>query len=126
MNKGVYTDFTKKELILRDHLAIDRTMLATENTFLSYIRTSLTMLVLGVTLIHFSSILFVQILGVAIILGSFLLYSFGYKKVSKIKKSINAIRIKNARNKYTDSTLGYVVSPLNPHIFEDSVAENEA
>lgn len=42
-----------KELILRDYLAVDRTLLANESALLSYTRTSLTMLVAGVTLTHF-------------------------------------------------------------------------
>jgi putative membrane protein len=38
-----------EELILRDHLAIDRTRLANERTLLAYLRTSLMMLVAGAT-----------------------------------------------------------------------------
>lgn len=37
------------ELILRDHLAIDRTKLANERTLLAYIRTALMLMVAGVT-----------------------------------------------------------------------------
>ena len=39
-----------KELILTDHLAIDRTHLANERTFLSYMRTALTCLIAGISL----------------------------------------------------------------------------
>lgn len=39
-----------QELILRDHLAIDRTHLANERTFLAYARSALACLVGGVTL----------------------------------------------------------------------------
>jgi putative membrane protein len=38
-----------EELILRDHLAIDRTRLANERTLLAYTRTSLMLLVAGAT-----------------------------------------------------------------------------
>jgi putative membrane protein len=38
-----------EELILRDHLAIDRTRLANERTLLAYLRTSLMLLVAGAT-----------------------------------------------------------------------------
>jgi putative membrane protein len=38
-----------EELILRDHLAIDRTRLANERTLLAYMRTSLMLLVAGAT-----------------------------------------------------------------------------
>jgi putative membrane protein len=40
---------TPEELILRDHLALDRTRLANERTLLAYLRTSLMLLVAGAT-----------------------------------------------------------------------------
>jgi putative membrane protein len=41
------------ELILRDHLAIDRTRLANERTLLAYIRTAFMLLVAGATAVKF-------------------------------------------------------------------------
>ncbi len=38
-----------EQLILRDHLALDRTRLANERTLLAYLRTSLMLLVAGAT-----------------------------------------------------------------------------
>lgn len=43
----------KGQLILRDHLAADRTILANERTFLAYIRTALTLFVAGLSFVHF-------------------------------------------------------------------------
>lgn len=43
----------KSELILRDHLAADRTILANERTFLAYIRTALTLFIAGLSFVHF-------------------------------------------------------------------------
>ena len=40
---------TREELILRDHLALDRTRLANERTLLAYLRTALMLMVAGVT-----------------------------------------------------------------------------
>lgn len=40
-----------KQLILRDHLAIDRTRLANERTLLAWWRTGLTLVIAGVTLV---------------------------------------------------------------------------
>ena len=40
------------QLILRDHLAADRTILANERTFLAYIRTALTLFVAGLSFVH--------------------------------------------------------------------------
>ena len=42
-----------EELILRDHLALDRTRLANERTLLAYLRTSLMLLVAGATAVKF-------------------------------------------------------------------------
>jgi putative membrane protein len=41
--------FTAEELILRDHLALDRTRLANERTLLAYLRTALMLVVAGAT-----------------------------------------------------------------------------
>ncbi len=48
-----YDAWRQEELILRDFLAIDRTVLANERTFLAYVRTSLAFLVVGGTLFQF-------------------------------------------------------------------------
>jgi putative membrane protein len=42
-----------EDLILRDHLALDRTRLANERTLLAYLRTSLMLLVAGATAVRF-------------------------------------------------------------------------
>lgn len=53
MSEGPYRRFDPQRLILRDHLAIDRTILANERTLLAYVRTALGFLVLGLTFLHF-------------------------------------------------------------------------
>jgi len=40
-------------MILRDHLALDRTTLANERTVLAYIRTAIALFVTGMSLVHF-------------------------------------------------------------------------
>jgi putative membrane protein len=42
-----------EELILRDHLALDRTRLANERTLLAYMRTALMLVVAGATAVKF-------------------------------------------------------------------------
>jgi putative membrane protein len=46
-------DRSSEELILRDHLALDRTRLANERTLLSYMRTALMLVVAGATAVKF-------------------------------------------------------------------------
>jgi putative membrane protein len=92
MSKAHYEKFSKSDLILRDHLAIDRTRLANENTFLAYTRTALTILISGVSLIKFFDGFIIQLLGwILIAVGIFtvILGGFRYKK---LRKSIAKIR----------------------------------
>lgn len=42
LRKVGYEKLDRKSLILRDHLAVDRTILANERTVLAYVRTILT------------------------------------------------------------------------------------
>jgi putative membrane protein len=48
---------------LRDALALDRTRLANERTFLSYIRTSLAFFAAGAALLHFFPLTSTQVMG---------------------------------------------------------------
>ncbi len=72
MSQKPYSRIKKeeKELILRDYLAVDRTLLSNETAFLSYIRTSLTMLVAGVTLMHLFDTPSMNLFGWSLIVGS--------------------------------------------------------
>ena len=47
------SESAQRSLILRDHLAIDRTTMANERTFLSYVRTSVALLLTGLSALHF-------------------------------------------------------------------------
>ncbi|MGL4911655.1 MAG: DUF202 domain-containing protein [Romboutsia sp.] len=50
--KTVYETYSQysENMILRDHLAVDRTLLANERTYLSYLRTVVSFIVAGLTL----------------------------------------------------------------------------
>lgn len=52
MNSSLFTHFrSNDEMILRDHLALERTALANERTLLSYVRTMIGIIAVGGTLI---------------------------------------------------------------------------
>ncbi len=51
MNYKAYIENSPEDMILRDHLAFDRTILANERTGLAYIRTILVALATGLTII---------------------------------------------------------------------------
>jgi len=75
------------QLILRDHLAIDRTVLANERTFLAYIRTALTLFVVGASLIKFFDSLPATVVGWVFIPIGLAVFAFGisrYRHVSAL------------------------------------------
>jgi putative membrane protein len=49
-----YEGFQETDLIVRDHLALDRTQLANERTLLAYLRSGVALLLAGATLFHFA------------------------------------------------------------------------
>lgn len=53
MNKHPYSSVGSEQMILRDHLAVERTDLANERTLLAYVRTAIALLAAGASLIHF-------------------------------------------------------------------------
>jgi putative membrane protein len=63
MKSELYARFKTDELILRDYLAADRTVLANERTLLSYVRTAMAFAASGAALIQFFDSVFVQVVG---------------------------------------------------------------
>lgn len=65
MSEDQYTPYIedREEMILRDYLAVDRTILANEASFMSYIRTSLTLIAVGASMIKFFDNPFLVVLG---------------------------------------------------------------
>lgn len=94
MKKGFYENFTKKELILRDHLAIDRTILSNESTFLAYIRTSLAVTAAGATLIHFFREAYIDLFGGFLAVSGIFIFFRGYRRFRKMDTDIKRIKRK--------------------------------
>lgn len=86
----VYKEFFAKQLILRDYLAIERTILTNEATFLAYIRTSLTIIVVGVTVFKLSlgNATF-QNLGVVLTVVGILIMIIGSTRTIQMRNKIN-------------------------------------
>ncbi|HMV08436.1 MAG TPA: DUF202 domain-containing protein [Cyclobacteriaceae bacterium] len=76
------------DLILREHLAIERTRLANETTLLAYIRTGLYFLVAGSTLGQIVETTFWSIAGTPLIVVGILIMVAGVIRFLRIKKSI--------------------------------------
>jgi len=86
-----YEEFSEKELILRDHLAVDRTRLANERSFLAYIRTTFTMIITGLSLIKFFDSFTAIILGWIFIITGVLLGILGAIRYLRFRKNINKV-----------------------------------
>ena len=93
------------QLILRDHLAADRTILANERTFLAYIRTALTLFVAGLTFVHFKDIFssqvvnsyLVEVIGIVFIflgIATFFVGLVRYKRMQALIRKIKQEEVK--------------------------------
>jgi len=83
-----YNDLKCEKLILRDHLAIGRTILANERTLLAYIRTALALLVVAFTLIKFFHTEFYEFVGWALVPTGIGTLAFGIWRYRHINRLI--------------------------------------
>jgi putative membrane protein len=86
-----YEKFNEKDLILRDHLAIDRTRLANERSFLAYVRTALTLLITGLSLIKFFDTFTAQIVGWIFIVFGIITVILGIVRYLMFRKNIDKV-----------------------------------
>ncbi len=71
---------------LSDNLAIDRTILANERTYLAYIRTFISFLAAGIGIVKYlRGETFIKLLGVFLIILSFIVIFIGTKRYKNIK-----------------------------------------
>ena len=92
MAKSPYSKFDNCELILRDELAIDRTILANERTLLAYLRSGVSLVIAGVSMMHFSQTSWFQAVGVSCIPVGVITGIFGMARYRIINRSISAVR----------------------------------
>jgi putative membrane protein len=64
-------------------MAVERTILANERTLLAYLRTSLTLVVAGISFLHFTSSMYVKILSWIFIPAGILIFLYGFKDFKK-------------------------------------------
>ncbi len=83
-----YSKINPDDMILRDHLAYDRTILANETTLLAYLRTAMALLAAGATLFRlFPDDTFFQVLGmIMLILGVLIAGTGGYRFFAMTKR----------------------------------------
>lgn len=79
----------KYEMILRDYLAVDRTIMSNEGSFLAYIRTALTLLIAAITFLKFLDSVVFDIIGWALIVSAALLVLHGANRYDTMEKILD-------------------------------------
>jgi putative membrane protein len=92
MADNPYQRFQDTALILRDELAIDRTILANERTVLAYLRSALSLVIVGVTFLHFVEKGLLLYLGMGFIPLGVAVGIFGVLRYRKMNAGISTIR----------------------------------
>jgi putative membrane protein len=94
MSEDTYLPYEKdhEQMILRDYLAVDRTMMANETSFMSYVRTSLTMIAAGATMIKFFSEPTMQALGWAFIVIGGWIAIHGYQRFRQVDEILHRVK----------------------------------
>ncbi len=93
-----YAGLRPDQLILRDRLAADRTVLANERTLLAYVRTGLTLLVAGASLLQFFESRAAQALGWALLPLSAIAFVVGVVRFRKMSRSLREVTTSEERS----------------------------
>jgi len=92
MDISPYERFDGDNLILRDELAIDRTLLANERTLLAYLRFGVALLIAGVSIIHFSREGWFWAVGIGCIPTGIITGVVGAARYRRMNQSISLVR----------------------------------
>ncbi len=92
MSDSPYEKFDSSNLILRDELAIDRTLLANERTLMAYLRSGVSLLIAGVSIIHFAQENWFQAVGIACIPAGIITGLIGLARHRKMNRAIHLVR----------------------------------
>lgn len=86
-----YEKLDESHLILRDWLAVDRTVLANERTLLAYVRTALALSAAGATFVHFFHGRATVAVGWFLMPAGLLTLGFGFWRYFQVRRSIAAV-----------------------------------
>lgn len=90
LESNPYARFLNDEMILRDQLAVDRTILANERTLLAYIRTLLALVLAGATVIRIFEDPALNNIGWALIVVGVLIGGIGILRTRRTSRRIRA------------------------------------
>jgi len=97
MQDSPYSRFNSNDLILRDELAVDRTLLANERTLLSYLRSGVALLIAGVSIMHFSQGGWFWAVGIVCIPTGIVAGIVGVARYRGMNRSISLVRKQSKR-----------------------------
>ncbi len=92
MANDPYDSFQRHELILRDWLALDRTILANERTFLAYSRTSLTLIIAGLAFVKFFGHVFYISAGYVFIVAGVGFFGFSLTRYRRMVARLKIVQ----------------------------------
>jgi putative membrane protein len=87
-----YSKFGGTDLILRDELAIDRTLLANERTLLAYLRLGVALLLAGASILHFAGENWFWWLGLLSMPVGIVIGVIGVARFRRMSRSISIVR----------------------------------
>jgi putative membrane protein len=91
-NTNRYSRFSRQQLILRDELALDRTVLANERTILAYLRTALALMLAGVTFMHFAKATWFWVVGVMCLVVGLGVFPFAMWRYRRLQMTLASLR----------------------------------
>lgn len=106
MKESPYSRFDAGQLILRDELAVDRTLLANERTLLAYLRSAVALVIAGVSIMHFSNAGWFWWIGVTCIPLGVIAGAVGIARYRKVARSISFLRQATAKKPDTAEESG--------------------
>ncbi|NOU35564.1 MAG: DUF202 domain-containing protein [Kiritimatiellaceae bacterium] len=92
MSDKPYSKFESDDLILRDELAIDRTLLANERTLLAYLRSAVALIIAGTSIMHFADQSWFWAVGIACIPTGIVTGIIGVMRYRKMNRAIAFVR----------------------------------
>ncbi|WP_179353494.1 DUF202 domain-containing protein [Winogradskyella vidalii] len=93
-----------QQVILRDYLAIERTRLANERTLLSYIRSSLYLLLGAIALFQLKEFANFEYLALTALIFSVIFFIIGVYRFTLLKKSLKHLYYKSEEKESEDET----------------------
>ena len=117
-----YEDFRREEMILRDWLALDRTVLANKRTFLAYGRTSIALMALGIAFVKLIHHEFFEISGFALMAVGAVVFVIGLREFS-----LNTIRFKKlvAKERDLEARIREEMASRSATVSQGSTGEQE-